>query len=109
MTPLPKRVEALNMKKTQIGFITLIGFMFFACATQRIYSTRDRTLTMPSYEKSQAFFIGGLGQTRELDAPDICDKKSLKTVETKRTFVDGLLGVLTFGIYTPQTVKVYCE
>lgn len=29
-------------------------------------------------------------------------------VETQQSFVNGLVGVLTLGIYTPQTVRITC-
>lgn len=29
-------------------------------------------------------------------------------VETQQTFVNGLVGVVTLGIYTPQTVRITC-
>ena len=28
--------------------------------------------------------------------------------ETQQTFVNGLLGFITFGIYTPLEARVYC-
>jgi hypothetical protein len=29
-------------------------------------------------------------------------------IETQQSFLNGLVGVLTFGIYTPMTIKVTC-
>jgi hypothetical protein len=81
-----------------------------ACSTQRIYmDTEDRTTSRDSYEKSQPFFIAGLGQTVEFDSNQACGKRKPAIVETKQTFVDGLLGVVTFGIYTPRTLQIYCK
>jgi len=84
-------------------------FTLSACSTQRIYMKNDMTGTMPSYEKSQTFFIYGIGQTQDLNAGEVCGKKSISRIETNQTFVDGLLSVITFGIYTPRTVSVFCK
>jgi hypothetical protein len=30
-------------------------------------------------------------------------------MQSQQTFVDGLLGLVTLGIYSPQTAKVWCK
>jgi hypothetical protein len=35
-------------------------------------------------------------------------KNGVSKVETQQTFVDGLIRVITLGIYTPMSVKVTC-
>lgn len=88
----------------------LAATLISACSTQRVYLDKDdRTSSRDSYEKSQPFFIYGLGQTTEFDVDQACGKRKPSIVETKQTFVDGLLGAVTFGIYTPRTLQVYCK
>ena len=38
----------------------------------------------------------------------VAAQKMLKT-ETQQTFVNGLLGFITLGIYTPLEARVYCS
>ena len=30
-------------------------------------------------------------------------------VEAQHTFINGLLGLVTLGIYTPRDAKIYCK
>ena len=60
------------------------------------------------YSKSEAFFIYGLASQADLDVSKICKSKNA-TVRTEQSFLDGLLRVLTFAIYTPSTVTVMCD
>lgn len=61
-------------------------------------------------EKSQAFFVSGIGQKQTVNAARICGglDKVIK-VEVEQTFLDILLGQVTFGIYTPRSARVYCS
>jgi hypothetical protein len=50
-----------------------------------------------------------LGQTQTIDAAAVCGgaNKVIK-VERQTSFINGVLGMLTGGIYTPYDAKVYC-
>ena len=96
------------MKRLMI-FSALL-FSLSACSTQRILlNSEDRTTTPDSYEKSQPFFIYGIGQSQDFDVAQACGKKKPTRIETSQTFIDGLVGVVTFGIYTPRSIEVYCR
>ena len=52
------------------------------------------------------FFIYGLVPGKVSDPQQMAgDAKDYEVTEV-HTFVDGLLGIITFGIYTPTTTKV---
>ena len=70
---------------------------------------RDDAATA-TYDEAQHYFIFRLGQQKNIDAVALCkgiDK--VKRVETETTFVNGLLGAITMGIYFPQQARVYCS
>ena len=51
-----------------------------------------------------------LGRKRSIDAAKICGgAESVVKTETQQTFVNGLLGFITLGIYTPLEARVYCS
>ena len=55
-----------------------------------------------------SFFVSGIGQT--VDAAKICGgAENVVKTETQQTFVNGLLGFITLGIYTPLEARVYCS
>ena len=53
-------------------------------------------------------FVYGLVPPNPIDAMDECTSGVAK-VETKHSFLNGLVGALTLGIYTPMTIIVTCS
>jgi len=96
------------MKKAVIGLALIV--IMAGCATQRfIIHEGGGDKKEPDVKKMQHFFVDGIGQTKELNAAEICGgADKVKRVEAYITFWDGLLGFATWGIYTPHTAKVYC-
>ena len=46
------------------------------------------------------FFVSGIGQKKTVDAAKICGgAENVVKTETQQTFVNGLLGFITLGIY----------
>lgn len=88
--------------------IVVLSLVLTSCATQS-YVVNGGGDTVPTQETMQPFFVSGLGQTQEIDAAAICGRADkVARVESHMNFLNGLLGGLTFGIYTPRQAKVYC-
>jgi hypothetical protein len=78
-----------------------------ACSTQTAY-INGQTGKLGK-EDMQTFFVSGLGQTQTIDAAAVCGgANKVVKVERQTSFLNGLLGMLTSGIYTPYDAKVYC-
>lgn len=78
------------------------------CAQQSFVMSADKSQL--SEETSQHFFVEGIGQTKELNAAEICGGvENVSKVEVQQTFANGLLSAVTFGIYTPRDARVYCK
>lgn len=56
-----------------------------------------------------SFFFGSVGGSRELFIDRICLGKDIDQVVVEGTAMDIMKSVLTVGIYTPRTVKVWCQ
>ena len=54
-----------------------------------------------------ATYVFGLVPAREISTVAQCPD-GVAVIETQQTFLNGLVGVLTLGIYTPQTVRITC-
>lgn len=79
------------------------------CATQTYYLNKDRQSDLRD-QRMQHFFVGGIAQEKEVNAAQVCGgTNNVMKVESYQRFVDGLLNVVTLGIYTPRTAKVYCS
>lgn len=53
-------------------------------------------------------FIYGLVPMSPVDAKKVCGDRGVARVETSQPFVQGLVTLLTSGIYTPWEVAVTC-
>ncbi|MEW7866804.1 Bor family protein [Aeromonas diversa] len=94
------------MKKIVLG--ALAALMLGGCA-QQAFTVHPGNAATPSQEVSHHFFISGLGQSKTIDAAAVCGgADKVVRVEAQHTFVNGLLGAITFGIYTPREARVYC-
>ena len=94
------------MKK--LFLLAALSIAVTGCAQQTFVMSPEES--QPTVEESQHFFIDGLAQEKEIDAASVCggiDKVS--KVEVQKTFVNGLLVAITFGIYTPREARVYCK
>ena len=88
--------------------ILVLSIALSSCATQS-YVVNGGGGVEPTKEEMQPFFVSGLGQTQELNAAVVCGgTDKVAKVESHMSFVNGLLGVASFGIYTPRQAKVYC-
>jgi hypothetical protein len=97
-----KRIAALMS-------IALLMVALSACSTITIRDKgTGKMATEPSWEESQSFFIYGLVGKHHVDVKQICGAKPARQMQAQTTFVDGLLGFITIGIYTPRTAKVWC-
>lgn len=54
-----------------------------------------------------ATWLWGLVPAEEISTIAQCPS-GVATIETQQSFLNGLVGLLTLGIYTPQEVKVTC-
>jgi hypothetical protein len=101
--PLTDREKTMRKSALVLAVLFLSG-----CATQT-YNIHGGNSSNIKKEDMQHFFISGLGQEKDMDAAQICggaDKVAM--VQSHLTFLDGFLGTVTFGIYTPRSARVYC-
>ena len=52
-----------------------------------------------------SFLVSGIGQKKTVDAAKICGGAENVVVKTYKTSVNGLLGFITLGIYTPLEAR----
>ncbi len=80
------------------------------CAQTKFNLQENSDGAVATYDRAQPYFISGLGQQKNIDPGEICGgDDNIVRVETQTTFINGLLGAITFGIFTPQQARVYCR
>ncbi len=93
------------MKKLAIAAIVL---SLTGCAIQR-FDVRPDAHNAPTHDDLQTFWVGGIGQSEEIDAAKVCGAAAkVQRVETQMTAGNVGLTIVTLGIYSPRQVRVYC-
>ncbi len=83
--------------------------MATGCATQT-YQLSDAKVEKPTHEERQTFFVEGIGQSQMINAAEICGgAENIIKIESEETAADVGLYIITLGIYSPRTAKVYCK
>ena len=79
------------------------------CSTALHHSNKPAKAVAPKETITHHFFVSELGRRKPVDAAKICGgAENVVKTETQQTFVNGLLGFITLGIYTPLA-RVYCS
>lgn len=94
------------MKKLMM--IALVAAALSGCA-QQTFKINSGVAEKPTQETKQAFFVNGIGQSKTIDAAQVCGgaEKVIRT-EVQESGTDVLLRIVTLGIYTPREARVYC-
>jgi len=95
------------MKKIfSVIFISLVlSFMMSSCFSHK-FVIGDGPQTGVEVTGKNNFFLFGLIPGKVSDPQQMAGEASDFEVTEVQTFLDGFLGVVTFGIYTPSTTKV---
>jgi hypothetical protein len=83
-----------------------------ACAKATIRPNGGPALsssTAPNYEESKPYFMWGLVGEHDINVKQVCGEKDVEQMQSRTTFVDGLLTLFTLGIYSPKTAMVWCK
>ena len=94
------------MKKFLI--CTAIALALSSCGTQR-FDVEGHRVIEPSYKDTSHFVFWGIGQEKTYNPNEICGSRGISAVDADATFADGLLTVLTLGIYSPKSYSIYCK
>ena len=91
-------------------FSAALAKLITGCAQQTFTVGNKPTAVTPKETITHHFFVSGIGQEKTVDAAKICGgAENVVKTETQQTFVNGLLGFITLGIYTPLEARVYCS
>ena len=82
--------------------LAALALLITGCAQQTFTVQNKPAAVAPKETITHHFFVSGIGQKKTVDAAKICGgAENVVKTETQQTFVNGLLGFITLGIYTP--------
>ena len=78
---------------------------------QQTFTVQNKPAAVaPKETITHHFFVSGIKWKKTVDAAKICGgAENVVKTETQQTFVNGLFGFITLGIYTPLEARVYCS
>ena len=94
------------MKKMLLA--TALALLITGCA-QQTFTVQNKPAAVAPRKPSPSFLRFWNWAKKTVDAAqNLWRRENVKT-ETQQTFVNGLLGFITLGIYTPLEARVYCS
>ena len=87
------------------------GPAFITGCAQQTFTVQNKPAAVAPKENHHPSFLRFWNWAEEtVDAAKICGgAENVVKTETQQTFVNGLLGFITLGIYTPLEARVYCS
>ncbi|MCI5049377.1 MAG: Bor family protein [Rickettsiales bacterium] len=96
--------------KASIALMLAISLLATGCMTTRHYVSSNTIQGTRAVKTDNDYFISGLAQKKETSAAHVCGGiQRVAATETKHSALNYLLGIVTFGIYTPQEQTIYCR
>ena len=98
------------MNVLKVAALTAVTLLIAGChnITIRPEGVAKR-VDRPDFEESKDFWVFGLVNEHSVDVRPICGSRKLAQMQAQSTFIDSLIGVVTLGIYTPRSVRVWCQ
>ena len=89
---------------------TALALLITGCA-QQTFTVQNKTGSSSTKgNHHHHFFVSELAEEKlSMQLKFGGEQKMLLKTETQQTFVNGLLGFITLGIYTPLEARVYCS
>ena len=85
------------------------GPAYYGCA-QQTFTVQNKPAAVAPKSHHPSFLRFWNWAEESADATKICGgAENVVKTETQQTFVNGLLGFITLGIYTPLEARVYCS
>ena len=80
-----------------------------ACSSVTIRTDNQKKIRQaPTYEKRFHYYWWGLKGDHKVNVRLACQGKEVKQMQSVYTFGDSVLGLITLGIYSPRTARVWC-
>jgi len=96
------------MKKT---IIILFAFLVLsACSSVTIRTDNQKESTnRPTYQKSFNYWWWGLRGEYDVNVREVCSGNNVTQMQSISRLSDTAFTIITLGIYSPRSARVWCE
>lgn len=95
------------MSGRRMGLALALGVLLLSSACHTMYFEIVHSPAANVVEERKAFYFWGLTPTKTVNVLDHCPNGAVGVSE-EETFLDGLFGALTLGIWAPRTSYYHC-
>ena len=89
--------------------VIILSIFFQSCSTVTIHPEQSGKLsTEPTFEETKNYYLWGLVGEHRFDVKEICGDKKVLQIQSQATFKNVLFSILTLGIESPHTGKIWC-
>ena len=96
-----------NLHRKLFGLSAVLAAVVCGSACQTVHYATQRSGGGGVVEDNADFFLFGLIGEKVVRMNEVCPAGPARW-HNQETFVNGLLGVITLGIYTPRTIVIEC-
>lgn len=90
--------------------VIIITALLSNCSTVTIHpEPSEKKVSPPTYQETKNFYFAGLVGVNRVNVKEICGDRKVTQMQSQASAKNSVLSLLTLGIYTPHTVKVWCE
>lgn len=101
----------LISKGKAAGTCAALAIFLSGCASVTISPVDAPKLTSePTYEERMDFYFWGLSpDAQQVEVNNVCAGTGVRQMQAQTKLEDGIFTVITLGIFSPRSVKVWCE
>jgi hypothetical protein len=89
-----------------LGIAAVAALLLSGCQT--VHYTTGRNAGGGRVEQNAPFFLWGLVGEKVVNLNEVCPQGGAARWKNEQTFLDGFLGFITLGIYSPRTIVIEC-
>ena len=99
-----------RLKMGKIIFIFFLSTLLQCCSTITIHSKQSgKFTTAPTFQKSNNYYFWGLIGEYRFNVKEICNEKEVLQIQSQATLKNLLFSFITLGIYSPHSIKIWCN
>jgi hypothetical protein len=96
----------MHSKLFRTGAVAALLLCTTGCQT--VHYTTGRNAGGGRVEQNAPFFLWGLVGEKVVNMNEVCPDGGAARWKNQQTFLDGFLGTITLGIYSPRTIVIEC-
>jgi hypothetical protein len=102
--------KTVGKKRLKLILVALMIWQVSACSMVTINPVgHQKLVTKADYRETKVFYFWGFKGKHEIDVNHLCLHSEVVQMQTMHSLSNVVFSVLSFGLYYPVTVRVWCS